>query len=550
MAVGATAPPDTAFEVELPPAPYPGLRPFEKREWPIFFGRETLADEIIHRLIRQQLVVVHGDSGCGKSSLIRAGVLAQLEQEHARSGVRWRTCALLPREAPLRNLAESLAKLDADEPARDSLRQIRRCLNLGRKAPEALTELLRRGDDDHICILIDQFEELFSFARKHGRDEAQLFVDVLVGLQADPRPGFYAILTMRSEFLGVCARFKGLAEGVNETQYLLPQMERPALMRAIREPATLYDGEVTQELAERLIAEAGGGQDQLPLIQHGLMRLWRRKVGPPPARGLAEARAPFRPDNALADASVPFRHETGPEEPVARPAHQADDALPSSFSYGRGPLWRLSLENYQGGDLVTLLADHADEVMAAAAPDAKRQKIVEHLFRALTDINAEGSAVRRPQTFAELMAVTGSDEATLRDILDHFRAEGASFLSPYGKARIDQATPIDISHEALIRQWQEIARPGTGWLEAERRDALEWKSLLVQAEGKGGLTAAAIKEHCRWLKCHNEKWTERYGGGWNRVQALIERSKSGLRIERGVVLSFVILISILTAVGA
>jgi AAA ATPase domain len=180
MAIEAAAPLDAAFEVELPPAPYPGLRPFEKNEWPIFFGRETITDGVIRRLIRQHLVVVHGDSGCGKSSLIRAGVLAQLEQEHARSGVRWRTCAMLPREAPLRNLAEALAKLNADAPDRARIRQIRRSLNLGRDAGAALAELLRLGEDDHICILIDQFEELFSFARNHGRDEAQLFVDVLV----------------------------------------------------------------------------------------------------------------------------------------------------------------------------------------------------------------------------------------------------------------------------------------------------------------------------------------------------------------------------------
>ena len=45
--------------------------------------------------------------------------------------------------------------------------------------------------------------------------------------------------------------------------------------------------------------------------------------------------------------------------------------------------------------------------MAEAAPDTRRAKIVEHLFRALTDINAEGNAVRRPQTFGGLAAVTG-----------------------------------------------------------------------------------------------------------------------------------------------
>jgi len=501
MAVEAALPLDTAFEVELPPAPYPGLRPFEKHEWPIFFGREEMADEVIHRLIQQHLVVVHGDSGCGKSSLIRAGVLAQLEQEHARSGVRWRTCAMLPREAPLRNLANELAGLNADHVDRDRIRQIRRCLNLGRDAPAALAELLRRGEDDHICILIDQFEELFSFAREHGRDEAQLFVDILVGLHAKPPPGLYAILTMRSEFLGVCARFQGLAEAVNRTQYLLPQMERPALMRAIREPATLYEGEVTCDLAERLIADAGGGQDQLPLIQHGLMLLWRRKAGP--LRGLFEdERSYVHPSFELAEAGMPFRYEDG-------------------------AAWRLGLEDYQGSGLATLLSDHADEVMAAAASDAEREKIVEHLFRALIDTNAEGSAIRRPQTFGELMAVTGSDEQTLRDIIDRFRADGVSFLRPYGNDEIRRETEIDISHEALIRCWAKIADGKDGWLQREFRDGLIWKTLRMQAQRGETLSATATDTRDAWLKTLPASgWARRYDDGWDDVQRLIDASRN------------------------
>ena len=58
--------------------------PFEQHEWPIFFGRERMTDEIVDRLLGHRLLVVHGDSGCGKSSLVRAGVLPRLEQESAR----------------------------------------------------------------------------------------------------------------------------------------------------------------------------------------------------------------------------------------------------------------------------------------------------------------------------------------------------------------------------------------------------------------------------------------------------------------------------------
>jgi hypothetical protein len=436
---------------------------------------------------------------------------------------------MLPREAPLRNLAEALAKLDAHAPDRARIRQIRRTLNLGRDAGAALAELLRHGDDDHVCILVDQFEELFSFARKHGRDEAQLFVDILVGLQEKPPAGLYAILTMRSEFLGVCARFHGLAEAVNATQYLLPQMDRPALVRAIREPATLYEGEISRELAERLIADAGGRQDQLPLIQHGLMRLWRREGGPLPVRdfGLAEDGAPFRHDNMLADAHVPFRHEAESDEPFARPVyHQVDDAPSAAFSYDRGPVRRLGLEDYPALGLAELLSAHADEVMAEAAPDAKRQKIVEHLFRALTDINADGQAVRRPQTYAELLAVTGSKGPTLKAIIDHLRADGVSFLTPYGDRPIVRDTLIDISHEALVRCWQKIADIKDGWLQREFDDGLTWKSLRMQARKHETLSPAATDDRDAWLHTlPSEDWCKRYQGDWSLVQDLMKASR-------------------------
>ena len=68
MAVSFRESPETAFDMELPRTPYPGLRPFNTEEWPVFFGREQMTDEVIGRVIRQHLVVVHGDSGCGKSS--------------------------------------------------------------------------------------------------------------------------------------------------------------------------------------------------------------------------------------------------------------------------------------------------------------------------------------------------------------------------------------------------------------------------------------------------------------------------------------------------
>jgi hypothetical protein len=481
MSAPAAAP--DVFGVTLPARPYPGLRPFGKDEWPIFFGREQMADEVVSRLVHQRLLVVHGDSGCGKSSLIRAGVLPRLEQDTARGGTRWITRVMTPGDEPLPRLAEALAEVPAgdekgghDAEARQL--RLRRILNCGRDGSAALVDEVCGRRDAYVCLLVDQFEELFAHARRRGPQQASLLIDQLLGLRALGSDRLFVVLTMRSEFLGACAQFEGFAAAVNETQYLLPRMGHADLVRAIREPATLYDGEITLDLAERLIAEARGSQDELPLIQHGLMRL----------HDLAG-----RPERA----------------------------------------WRLTLADYpQARGLAGLLSDHADEAMARVEPDDRGRegtRVTEDLFRALTDINADGQATRYPRRLRDLMAIAGADEATVRRVVDAFRAEGVSFMRPYGLEPIALDDSVDISHEALIRCWARIAAAEDGWLIREFKNGLVWRSLLVQADSferdaSNILSPATAEERERWLKRRNPAWAERYGGGWARVEALVVTS--------------------------
>jgi len=466
---------DEAFTCSLPPKPYPGLRPFESSEWPVFFGRERMTDDVIARLQRDQLLVVHGDSGCGKSSLISAGVLPNLEQSAARGGARWRTCSAVPGDQPLWNLATALAGLDGRSTDHERVVEMRRILNFGREGAAALVNLLGLDAGDQVCVLVDQFEELFAHAKNYGPHEANLLVDLLIGIeQLQQHSGLCAVLTMRSEFLGACAKFARFAEVVNAMQYLLPRMEHADLVRAIREPATLYDGEIDLNLAERLIADAGGGQDQLPLIQHGLMLLHRQHV----------VRAGLE-----------------------------------------GKPWKLTIDHVGGKGLADLLSGHADEVMRSVG----HERTVEAIFRSLTAINSDGHATRRPQRFDQLCAVTGDDESTMRAVLDAFRAEGVSFVRPYINQPLASDTRIDISHEALIRCWRRIADEKNGWLSHEFKEGLVWQSLLVQAESfeqdpSNVLSPATTEERAAWLTHHSPAWAERYGGGSERVQKLMDSS--------------------------
>lgn len=464
----------------LPEQPYPGLRPFAPDEWPLFFGRESMTQDVVSRLAEKHFVAVHGDSGCGKSSLIAAGVMPFLQHDQARAGGSWFTTIMRPEDAPLGNLARALAgPQQASDPGRALA--IRRLLNRGADSPLAVAKFLGCDEGNNVCILFDQFEELFEYARRGGQTEAGLITDFLVGLTAKRPPGLHAILTMRSDYLGQCAQYRGFAETVNETQYLVPRMERPALIRAIREPAELFGGSVDMDLTSRLIADAGVGQDQLPLIQHGLMLMWRRKAG---------------------DSGV---------------AH-------------------LTLDDYKAeGDLAAQLSRHADEVMAQAIASPDEEHVVEDMFRALTDRNPEGLAIRRRKSLAQLVEITGAPRETLVRIIDRFRAPDASFLRPYGTAPLNDEDVIDVSHEAFIRNWQRIREPGTGWLDREAEDGLIWTSLRIAAgtfakNPEALLSPAAGEERAAWLEQHNTAWAERYGGGWDEVSALVSQSRAAVQL--------------------
>jgi len=481
---------DEQYEVPLPEFPYPGLRPFREDEWAIFFGRENIIEHVVGKLVANRFVSVHGDSGSGKSSLVRAGVLPRLMQDVSRSGGSWRTASMEPGNAPLHNLAAAFSEL-CESGGKDRLTHIRRILNLGADAAGPLVKELRRNEDDHLCVLVDQFEEIFSFAREHPGTEAELFIDVLTGIQKQKPEGLHIILTMRSEYLGACARFNGLAEAINDTQYLLPPVRRQALIRAIREPAVLYGGQVAMDLAERLISDAGSSQDQLPLIQHGLMVMQRR---------------------------LPKQESRGAEGELS---------------------WVLSLEDYRKTKgVVQFLSDHADEVLnTILAKHKDAGPVMETVFRALTEIDADGNAIRQSQTLQQLADQAGVVPDKLAEMLRPLRADGVSFLRPYGDLPLSPKDEISISHEALIRCWKQISDPQKGWLQEEFKDGLIWKTLLVAAEGyaednSAVLSPAVTTERAEWMAKRNAVWAERYGGRFADVAELLKASAANVRRQK------------------
>ncbi len=89
--------------------PFPGLRPFEFSEAPLFYGRGAHIVGMLKILRQHHFLAVVGSSGCGKSSLVRAGLLPALESGYlGNRDANWIFVIMKPGGDPFGNLARSL----------------------------------------------------------------------------------------------------------------------------------------------------------------------------------------------------------------------------------------------------------------------------------------------------------------------------------------------------------------------------------------------------------------------------------------------------------
>src|SRR6516162_9098794 len=201
---------------------YPGLRPFDAEDALLFFGRDPQTDELLRRLDDTRFLAVVGLSGNGKSSLVRAGLLAALRRGHlTEAGPRWKVSVMRPGSDPLGALARVFNEALGE---RDDRIATLRSGRLG------LLDTSRQGRnaDENLLLVVDQFEEIFRFQDSYRprAGEATEFVDLLVATSEEYEADYrvYVVITLRSDYLGDCARFRGLPEALNESQYLVPRM--------------------------------------------------------------------------------------------------------------------------------------------------------------------------------------------------------------------------------------------------------------------------------------------------------------------------------------
>ncbi len=253
--------------------PYKGLRAFQPEDAAFFFGREALVADVLARLAEARFVAVVGASGSGKSSFVRAGLVAAIWRGALPAGIDARVITLTPGERPLEQLAMRLALLKGVSAGSvlDDLRT-----DPERMVLAARQALVDAPPDARLVLVVDQFEELFTLC--HDEAERRLFVEALLHARAPGNPTL-VVLAVRADFYGRFAAFPGLAAAVQDHQALVGSMTQADLRRAIEQPAAEAGLLLEPGLADSMLDDLGDEPGALPLLSHALLETFKRRSG-------------------------------------------------------------------------------------------------------------------------------------------------------------------------------------------------------------------------------------------------------------------------------
>ena len=283
--------PGTSFSWDGSRPPYPGLMAFEEADAAVYFGRDREIQEALDRLHNlrrfggKALLVLLGASGCGKSSLVRAGIVPRLRRDR-------QTWLVLdpfrPGADPMAELAEALAS--AFQAAGETAPALPPTL----ASLKSQLDALRRCSGQRqaaVVVVIDQFEELLASTASPVGSWASANA-----LEGDPTPAarflaelrevvgdgdgdgrLLVIATLRSDALATFQAHPAIA-GIAFEDITLGPMPASAYAQVIAGPAELVGLRLEPALVERMVADTSTG-DALPLLAFTLRELWQRHGG-------------------------------------------------------------------------------------------------------------------------------------------------------------------------------------------------------------------------------------------------------------------------------
>jgi WD40 repeat protein/DNA-binding winged helix-turn-helix (wHTH) protein len=402
-------------------SPFRSLRAFEPEDSWLFFGRESETDDLLVRVAKSPVLAVIGNSGSGKSSLIRAGLIPALRQ--GRFSVdfpisSWRIALFRPSGAPFDYLADVLPsalvpELDLKEQT-EFIAHCRETLPSGKNAlRDIISALTYRGTSrpTRILLIADQFEETFTLIG--NREVRDRYINALLAASGvDGAIPVHLILVLRADFYANCLEHVGLSRTLEMNLYNISRMAHQQLHKSIEKRLALAGGRAESGLIESLLADVGAEPGDLALLEHSLGLLWEKRNGP---------------DCALTNKAY------------------------SEIGRLRGALGR-----------------HADRVYADIV-DETHKYLVKKIFLELVQFGEDAQDTRRRVRKMDLMSL--GNHLDIEMLLARLASSRLIAIGAEG-----QQTFVEVSHETLIREWPMLQE----WI-AHNRDEIRLERRLIQA---------------------------------------------------------------------
>jgi WD40 repeat protein len=432
--------------------PYRGLQVFNEEDAQFYFGRVNDIQRLVEKLKLTRFLGVLGASGSGKSSLVRAGLLPALRAGDVDGSDLWQVVPVFPPgSTPLETLVLNFAKV----PGADTtgllgiLRESERALHAAvRDFLESPSQ--RNAGTQRVLLVVDQLEEIFTLCEKEA-DRSQFLANLLYAGSV-PDGGCVVVATLRADFYHKCAAYPEFSAALASEQFLVSTMQRDGLLQVIHEPARAVQLEFEPGLVETIVDDVSSQPGALPLLEHALLELWkRRKNG------------------------------------------------------------QLTLEAYiDTGRVRGAITKRADAIYDAF--NLEEQIVVKRIMLRLTQLGEGTEDTRRPASLDELIT-RPEDHETVARVIETLTKPEYRLLTGDEKAGV---RTVEVSHEALIRGWERLRkwldedREGLRLHLRISERAREWKEQTLAGAGDEGLLYRGLElgRAFEWRKEHEAELNE------------------------------------------
>ncbi len=450
--------------------PYKGLLEYRLSDAQIFFGRSKAIASVLGNLQRGPLTVLHAESGAGKTSLLQAGLSPHLISA-GHLPVYVRAYNVEPSYAIKRAFLPDLSATQtlASAPLRDFLRQADRFL----------------GENNHLYIFLDQFEEFFIQLEESPRAE---FIRELADCLDDEALKVCWLLSMRTEYFGNLANFRPRIRNPFENDFRLNRLTRAEAHEVVVEPAQRRGITYEAGLVETILDDLGTGVDEVPPPQIQLV------------------------------CSVLYEELPSGSTQIARALYETQG--------GAGGILRGHLDRVMQRDLPKEQAPVAQRVLEALI-SADGHRLIRSRNKLLVELNASGQP---PLSLATL-------DAVLNQLVDSrlLRVHDVSSSATQGY-ETTSGLSYELTHDYLLEQIKvdpavQARKAAQELLDAETRNFERYGTLL--SDDKLAILAPRRKEIIL---------TES-------AQKLLDRSEAALRRRRGILRVGIGLVVFLLIIG-